>query len=225
MPGGGSILSHGLTAQGAAQSPAFVKGLGTHQPGRARGCWGEGPPAQRRSDGSVGERAGGLAGDCGKLSSALGGRDGSREKRVGKSHPRAAPGRREVGQAQERPVCSSAGGTGVQLISLSLPPLFPLPREANPLQQDDPAPSSSAPGLPALPVLASGGVTAAPPALPRLGRVNRPMLGGSPGTHTTRGGSMNSIPADRHLPLALLEDMGKVPETAQHLHHSILMEE
>lgn len=177
MPGGGvrggSILSHGLTVPGAAQIPAFVKGLGTHQPGRARGCWGEGPPAQRCSDGSVGERAGGLAGD--------GGRDGSREKRVGKSHPRAAPGRREVGQAQERPVGSSAGGTGVQLISLSLPPLFHLPREANPFQQDDPAPSSSAPGLPALPVLASGGATAAPPALPRLGRVNRPTPLGLPG--------------------------------------------
>lgn len=166
---------------------------------------GRGTPSPALQRWSAGERAGGLAGDCGKLSSALGGGDGSREKRVGKSHPRAAE--REVGRAQERPACSSAGGTGVQLISLSLPPLFHLPREAKPFQQEDPAPSSSAPGLLALPVLASGGATAAPPAPPRLGRVNRPTPLGlpvptSPGTHTTRGGSMNSISADRDLPHA-----------------------
>ena len=47
----------------------------------------------------------------------------------------------------------------------------------------------------------------------------------SPGTRTTRDGNMNSISADRDLPLAMLEDMGKVPGMGQQLHHSILMEE
>lgn len=91
------------------------------------------------------------------------------------------------------------------------------------------SPFSSAPGLLALSMPVPGGVTAAPSALAPLCRANHPMLLELPlatylGINTTWNGNMHSFSADGDLPQAILEDMGKVPETGQQLHHSVSME-
>lgn len=91
------------------------------------------------------------------------------------------------------------------------------------------SPFSSAPGLLALSMPVPGGVTAAPSALAPLCRANHPMLLELPlatylDINTTWTGNTNSFSADRDLPQAILEDMGKVPETGQQLHHSVSME-